>query len=589
MSNDAPHLEKLRHTASHVLAQAVLKFYPDTKLGIGPAISDGFYYDFEFSEPITEDDLGKIEKEMKKIIKRNLKLKQDHKDREGTAERFKTLEQEYKLDLLNSIEDDELSFYITGDDEFIDLCRGPHIESTGGIGAVKLLRIAGAYWRGDENNKMLTRIYGTAYETQEELDEHMERLKMAEERNHRKLGKQLGLFANINEIGHGLPVWLPNGYVMRRTLEDYMFELERRYGYVHILTPHINKKELFETSGHLEFYKESMYTGIEVDDETYYLKPMNCPACMMVYKHDKHSYRDLPLKFGEMGTVYRYEQSGELQGMQRVRGFTQNDAHIFCTQDQLEEQFMEVMSMLQTFYKDLGFENYKFRLSLSDPDDEKYHKCGTAEEWEKTEKYLRDVLVKHNVDFYEVKGEAAFYGPKLDVQAVNVYGKEDSIATIQVDFNLPERFELEFVDSDNSEKRPYVIHRALIGSFERFFAFLIEYYGGAFPTWISPTQVKVMPISEKYIDYANSVAEQLRSADIRTEIDARDEKLGYKIREAELMKTPYVAVVGEKEASTGTVAVRVRGRKDQGLHKLDDFINTLKEEIRTKASAPILQ
>lgn len=582
------HLEKMRHTASHVLAQAVLKYYPDTKLGIGPAIDDGFYYDFEFSEPITEEDLPKLEKEMKRIIKRNLSLTQEFKPRAGVIERYQSLEQEYKLDLLNDIPDEDLSFYITGNEEFLDLCRGPHIVSTGEIGAVKLLRIAGAYWRGDETKKMLTRIYGTAYETEEELEQYLDRLKMAEERNHRKLGKQLGIFANISEIGQGLPVWLPNGFLIRHELENYMYDLERSYGYVHILTPHINKKELFETSGHLQFYKESMYPGIKVDEEEYYLKPMNCPACMMVYKTELRSYRDLPMKYGEMGTVYRYEQSGELQGLQRVRGFTQNDAHIFCSPEQLEQEFMEVMELLKVFYKDIGFDNYKFRLSLSDPNDDKYSRCGSREEWVRTEDILRKVLNKHEVDFYEAPGEAAFYGPKLDVQAVNVFGKEDSISTIQVDFNLPERFELEFINSKGETERPYVIHRALIGSFERFFAFLIEHYGGAFPTWLSPVQVSILPITDDQIEYAKDIQETLRSHKIRVDLDDRSEKLGYKIREAEMKKVPYVLVIGEKELNTGTVAVRVRGMKDQGLHKVSDFISTIKLEINSKQVAPSL-
>lgn len=585
---EVSHLEKLRHTASHVLAQAVLKYYPDTKLGIGPAIDDGFYYDFEFSEPVTDEILPKLEKEMKRIIKRNLSLTQEFRPRIGVIERYKGLEQEYKLDLLNDIPDEELSFFITGDNEFLDLCRGPHVSSTGEIGAVKLLRIAGAYWRGDEKKKMLTRIYGTAFETEEELEEQLERLKMAEERNHRKLGKQLGIFANIKEIGQGLPVWLPNGFIIRRELEDYMYALERSFGYVHILTPHINKKELFETSGHLEFYKESMYPGIKIEDEEYYLKPMNCPACMMVYKNEMRSYRDLPLKFGEMGTVYRYEQSGELQGLQRVRGFTQNDAHIFCSPDQLEEEFMQVMEMLKIFYGEIGFDNYKFRLSLSDPDDEKFKRCGTREDWEKTEETLRKVLDKHEVNYYEAFGEAAFYGPKLDVQAINIFGKEDTISTIQVDFNLPERFELEYTTNDGGTARPYVIHRALIGSFERFFAFLIEHYGGAFPTWLSPVQVKILPITDDHIEYGRELMNQLKGAGIRVDLDDRSEKLGYKIREAEMQKIPYILVIGEKEKQTGTVSVRVRGMKDQGLHKVVDFINTITEEAKGRVIQPSL-
>ncbi len=587
--NEISNLEKMRHSASHVLAQAVLKLYPDTKLGIGPAIEDGFYYDFEFSEPVTEEILPKIEKEMKKIIKKNLPITQEFKPRKGAIERFETLEQKYKLDLLQDIPDEELSFFITGKEEFMDLCRGPHVESTGQVGVVKLLRVAGAYWRGDEKQKMLTRIYGTSFETEEELNKYLDRLQMAEERNHRKLGKQLELFANIKEIGQGLPVWLPDGYLMRRTLENYMIDLERSYGYVHILTPHINKQELFQTSGHLDFYKESMYPGIKIEDETYYLKPMNCPAGMMVYKLDKHSYKEMPMKVGEMGTVYRYEQSGELQGLQRVRGFTQNDAHIFCTPEQLEDQFMEVMEMLKIFFNDIGFTNYKFRLSLSDPDNEKFNKCGTKEDWARVEKTMRDVLNKHDIDYYEAPGEAAFYGPKLDVQAVNIFGKEDSISTIQVDFNLPERFDISYVNKEGEEERPYVIHRALIGSYERFFAFLIEYYGGAFPLWISPKQVNILPISDKHIAYARQLKDILLKNGIKVEVDERSEKLGYKIRESEMKKIPYTLVVGDKEVETATVAVRVRGMKDQGLHKFDEFVDVLKREINEKKCESLLE
>lgn len=581
-------LERMRHSASHVLAEAVLKLYPDAKLGIGPAIDEGFYYDFEFPEPVSDEILPKLEEEMKAIIEKDLELKQDFKPREAVIERYKSLEQEYKLDLLEDIPDEELSFFITGNNEFMDLCRGPHLSSTGQIGPFKLLRLAGAYWRGNENEKMLTRIYGTAFETQEELDAFLERQKMAEERNHRKLGKQLGLFANIPEVGQGLPIWLPNGYLMRRILEDYMFDLERSYGYVHILTPHINKKELFETSGHLQFYKESMYPEIQVEDEGYYLKPMNCPAGMMVYKLNKHSYKEMPMKVGEMGTVYRYEQSGELHGLQRVRGFTQNDAHIFCTPEQLEDQFMEVMEMLQRFYRDVGFNDYKFRLSLSDPEDEKFNKCGSKEDWKKVEDTMRNVLNKHDIDYYEAPGEAAFYGPKVDVQATNVFGKEDSISTIQVDFNLPERFDITYINNSGEEERPFVIHRALIGSFERFFAFLIENYGGAFPTWISPLQVNILPISDKHLEYANQIKDQLLTKKIRVEVDSRSEKLGYKIRESEVQKIPYTLVVGDKEVETNTVAVRVRGMKDQGLHTLEEFTETLILEIENKSVEPQL-
>jgi threonyl-tRNA synthetase len=583
-NEDASKLEKIRHSASHILAQAVLKLYPDTKLGIGPAIDDGFYYDFEFSTPIEEEDLKKIEKEMKKIIKKNLLFQQVFMPREEAIKYLKAIDQDYKLELLEDIPDEELSFYTTGDNDFIDLCRGPHVESTKEIGSIKLLKTAGAYWRGDEKNKMLTRIYGTAFETKEELKEHLQKLEMAEKRNHRVLGKQLKLFALIPEIGQGLPVWLPRGYKMRRILENYMIKLEEEHGYVHILTPHINKDELFKISGHLDFYKDSMYAPIKVEDETYYLKPMNCPAGMMVYKLEPKSYRDLPFKMGELGTVYRYEKSGELQGLQRVRGFTQNDAHIFCTQEQLEGELGEIMDMLDQFYKDVGFDKYKFVLALSDTKNNPEKYAGDPEKWKTAEDTLRKVLKDRKVEFEEVPGDAAFYGPKIDVLAVNVFGKEDAISTIQLDFNLPEKFEIKYIDSDGSEKEPFVIHRALSGSFERFFAFLIEHHGGDFPLWLAPEQVLIIPISEKHTEYADKVYKILKDADIRVDIDNRDKSMQSRIRDAEKMKIPYIVVVGDKEIETDTVSVRSRLNKELGLMKNQEFIDYLKEEIRTKGN-----
>lgn len=577
-------LEKIRHSASHILAQAVLKLYPDTKLGIGPAIEDGFYYDFEFVTPLEEEELKKIEKEMKKIIKKNLPYKQVLMEREEAVKYLKAIDQDYKLELLEDIPDEELSFYTTGDNDFIDLCRGPHVESTKDIGAVKLLKTAGAYWRGDENNKMLTRIYGTAFENKEELKEHLQNLALAEKRNHRVLGKQLKLFALISEIGQGLPVWLPRGYKMRRILENYMIELEEDHGYVHISTPHINKDELFKTSGHLKFFKDAMYAPIKVEDETYYLKPMNCPAAMMVYKLEPKSYRDLPFKMGELGTVYRYEKSGELQGLQRVRGFTQNDAHLFCTPDQLEEEINETMDMLDQFYKDVGFDKYRYVLALSDQEKKSEKYAGDPERWKVAEDTLRKVLKDRKVQFEEIPGDAAFYGPKIDILAVNVFGKEDAISTVQLDFNLPEKFEITYIDSDGEEKEPFVIHRALSGSFERFFAFLIEHHGGDFPLWLAPDQVLIIPISENHTEYAQEVYKILKDADIRVDIDDRNKSMQSRIRDAEKMKIPYIVIVGDKEIETETVSVRSRLNKELGLMKNQEFIDYLKEEIRTKGN-----
>lgn len=576
------HLERVRHSASHVLAEAVLKLYPDAKLGIGPAIENGFYYDFEFSEPLEEEDLKKIEKEMKKILKRGLPITQVFMKRKDAEEYYKKTEQVYKLELLSEIEGDELSFFITGENEFADLCRGPHVPTTKDIGAVKLTKTAGAYWRGDETKKMLTRIYGTAFDTENELNTFLKNQEELENRNHRKIGKQLELFAIIPEIGQGLPVWLPRGYTIRRILEDYILKLEREYGYLHILTPHINREVLFETSGHLGFYKDSMYPPMVVDDEVYYLKPMNCPAGMMVYNLDQKSYRDLPYKLGEFGTVYRYEKSGELQGMQRVRGFTQNDAHIFCTPEQLEQSMHEVLDMLHIFFKDVGFARYKYRLSLSDREANPKKYAGDPERWKLAEETLRKVLVEREAEFEEMPGDAAFYGPKIDIQAVNVFGKEDSVSTVQLDFNLPERFNIKYIDDQGAEQEPFVVHRAIIGSFERFFSFLIETHGGDFPLWFTPEQVYVIPISDKHKEYAHKVYEDFKNADLRVKLDDRTKSMQSRIRDAERMKIPYIVIVGDKEIETETISVRARKNKSEGLMKVQEFIDSLKEEIRTK-------
>jgi threonyl-tRNA synthetase len=577
-------LEILRHSMSHLLAAAVKELWPEVKFAIGPAIENGFYYDFDFGEiKIKEDDLINIEKKMKHLVKRNIPFEMRELKIDEAIEKEGSGGQPYKAELLEDLKkegEQTVKYYkING---FEDLCRGPHVESTGKIkkDAFKLTSLAGAYWRGDEKNPMLTRIYGAGFGSREKLEDHLKMMEEAQKRNHRIIGREQELFKNFNEIGQGLPVWLPNGYLMRRILEDYMLKMERSYGYVHILTPHINKKELFEISGHLGFYDKDMYSPMIIDDETFYLKPMNCPAGMMVYKMKPRSYRELPYKQGELGTVYRYEKSGELQGLQRVRGFTQNDAHIFCTPEQLKEQFMEVMAMLEQFYKDVGFNKYRYRLSLSDEDKSKY--VGGREDWIKAEETLREVLMENNVDFYEEKGEAAFYGPKLDVQAVNVFGKEDSISTIQVDFNLSERFDLSYIDKNGKKQRPFVIHRALIGSFERFFAFLIEYYAGAFPVWFSPVQVKIVAVSEKHIDFCRKMAGKLTREDIRVEIDVSDETVGNKIRKAAMEKVPYMLVMGDKEAASDKLSVRDRGSRETREIELNDFIAELKSKASNK-------
>jgi len=571
-------IETIRHSLAHIMATAVQELYPGTKFGIGPAIESGFYYDFDLPKKISPEDLPKIEKKMRELIKKDIKFEKKIISKEEAKKIFK--DQPYKLELIKEIPEKKVSIYKSGD--FVDLCKGPHIKSTKNINSdgFKLTKIAGAYWRGNEKNKMLVRIYGLAFETKKELGSYLQKLDYAEKYNHRKIGKELELFAISQEVGQGLPIWLPNGFVIRRVLEDYMIQFERSYGYQHIITPHINKKELFELSGHLDYYKESMYSPIKIDNEIYYLKPMNCPAGMIVYKMKSHSYRELPLKLGELGTVYRYEKSGELHGLERVRGFTQNDAHIFCAPEQLEDQFIEIIEMLEKFYKDLGFTNYKYRLSLSDKNSSKY--VGSQRRWKQAENTLKKVLSKHKIKFIEAIGEAAFYGPKLDIQAVNVFGKEDTISTIQFDFNLPERFDLTYINDKGKSQRPFVLHRALIGSFERFFAFLIEFYAGAFPVWLSPIQAQIISVSQKFNQYGKEVAKQLQDQGIRAKLNNNNETLSKKIRQGEKQKIPYLLIVGDKETRHKSVRIRKRKKGDIGEMKLDKFIKKIKKEIKNK-------
>jgi len=576
-------LKILRHSTAHILAASVLKFFPEAKFAIGPTIENGFYYDFELPRTLIPEDLPLLEAEMKKIIKANHSFEKRLIPSEKALDKFKKLNQSYKVELIEDLikkGETDVILYKSGD--FVDLCSGPHLQSAGEIDAqaFKLTHISGAYWKGDEKQKSLQRIYGTVFHDKKDLKKHLFELKEAKKRNHRIIGKQLGLFANIPEVGQGLPIWLPKGYAMRRVLEDYMLKMERRYGYEHILTPNIYKKELFETSGHLGFYNESMYSPLEIDGETFYLKPMNCPAAMMVYNLTPKSYRDLPLKMGELGTVYRYEKSGELHGLQRVRGFTQNDAHIFCTSKQMKNEFVEVFEMFLKFYQDLGFKNYKFRLSLSDETKNKY--VGDKKDWKKAESIMREVLEESGVEFYEKKGEAAFYGPKIDVQAINVFGKEDSISTIQIDFNLPERFTLNFINKKGEKERPFVIHRALIGSFERFFAFLIEYYAGSFPFWFAPIQIGILPVSEKFDKYSKKVFSELKQKDFRIEMFSSDDSLGKRIAESTKLKIPYLLILGEKEESGETITIRKRNEKEQQTIKIEEFMKIIEEEIKLK-------
>lgn len=581
---NASGVEILRHSLAHVMASVVKDLWPEVKFAIGPAIENGFYYDFDFGDTkIKEEDLKKIQKLMKKKVNQNLKFESYEMEIDEAIKKEKKNKQVYKLELLEDLKkagEKKVSYYKLGDAE--DLCRGPHLKSTKEINikAFKLDRIAGAYWRGDEKNKMLTRIYGVAFLNVDDLKKYEAMMIEAEKRNHRKIGAEMELFKNFQEIGQGLPVWLPNGYAMRHIIEDYMIDLERKYDYVHILTPHINKKELFEISGHLGFYDKDMYAPMEIDNETFYLKPMNCPVGMMVYKMKPRSYRDLPYKQGELGTVYRYEKSGELHGLQRVRGFTQNDAHIFCTADQLKEEFLEVLELLQIVYKDVGIGDYFFRLSVSDEDKSKY--VGKRVDWEKTENILREVLKEAGVKYIEVKGEAAFYGPKLDVQALNVFGKEDSISTIQVDFNLPERFDLEYIDKDGEKQRPFVIHRALIGSFERFFAFLIEHHAGNFPLWYAPWQIKLIAVSEKHINYCKKLSQEFRKEGIRVLLDISDETVGNKIRKSVKERIPYMLVIGDKEMNSDKLMIRDRGGDQVREIEKQDFFKEIRDKIERK-------
>ena len=580
-------LQAMRHSAEHVLTMAMLSIYPGLKPAMGPATDEGFYLDFDLNGKIQEKDFPKIEKKMREIVLNDYPI--THQELSTRQARKLFANNPYKLEWIDEIEKrgEKVSVYTISnpktENSFADLCSGPHIESTGKIGPFKLLSIAGAYWHGDEKNKMLTRIYGTAFNTQEELDHYLWQREEAEKRNHRKLGAELELFAIYPEVGQGLPVWLPNGFVVRRELEDYMLREERKLDYKHAITPVLSNEFLFQTSGHLGFYKDSMYPPIVADEEKLYLKPMSCPGAMMIFKSKPRSYRDLPYKLGEFGLVYRYEKSGELQGLQRVRGFTQNDAHIFFREDQTSQQLTEVINLFKKFYKDLGFTKYWMRLSLSDPNDKKYD-IAPREKWLKAENSLRKVLKENGLEFKEAVGEAAFYGPKIDIQAVNVFGKEDTISTIQYDFNFPKRFELEYIDIDGKPKQPYAIHRALIGSFERFFAFLIEHYGGAFPVWLAPVQIAILPIAERHLSYANSVKVLLQNEEIRVELDNRQETLQAKIRDAQIKKVPYMLIVGDKEQEAGTVAVRLRNGTNLGAIKLSEFTAQVKKAIADKVN-----
>ena len=578
-AKDPEGLAALRHTASHVMAQAIKRIWPETKLAIGPSIADGFYYDIDRDEPVTSDDLAKIEAEMKKIIKEALPLERFELPRAEAIALMKEKNEPYKVELIEDLpEDSIISFYKQG--EFTDLCAGPHLMNTKEVGkAFKLMNIAGAYWRGSEKNKMLTRIYATAFAKKEDLDAYVTMMEEAKKRDHRKLGKELGLFM-MSDAGPGFPFFLPKGMVLKNTLLDYWREIHKKAGYVEISTPIILNRSLWETSGHWDHYKNNMYTTV-IDGEDYAIKPMNCPGGVLVYASEPRSYRDLPLRMGELGIVHRHEKSGQLHGLMRVRCFTQDDAHIFMTPEQIRDEIKNVAGLINQVYSLFGF---KYHVELSTrPEDS----MGIDEDWELATNSLQGALDDLGLDYVINEGDGAFYGPKIDFHLVDAIGRTWQCGTIQLDFQLPQRFELEYIGADGEKHRPIMIHRVCFGSIERFIGILIEHFAGAFPTWLSPVQVKVLPISEKYEEYAKSVKAALDAADIRAEIDLRSEKIGYKIREAQGQKIPYMLVVGQKEQADGTVSVRSRFKGDEGAEDLNVFIANIKAEIAGRVNRPV--
>lgn len=572
-------LNTLNHSCAHVLAQAVKHLYPQAKFWVGPVVEEGFYYDIDLgNQTISDDDLPKIEKEMKKICKDGKRIVRHEVSKEEALEEFK--DDEYKLDLINGLEDGTITTYSQGD--FTDLCRGPHVETVKLCKNFKLIKHSGAYWKGDKNNKVLQRIYGVCFPTKEELEAHLQLLEEAKERDHRKLGKELGIFMFADIVGKGLPMWLPNGFTVRRLLSDYIMNKELELGYEHVMTPSLGNVKLYKKSGHWAHYKDDMFPAMELDDEAYVLRPMNCPHHMVMYKSTLHSYRDLPVRIAEIANDFRFEASGALTGIERARAFTQNDSHIFCRPDQIAQEFKNVAHLILDIYKDFGFKDYSFRLSLRDKNNkEKYF--GNDELWEKSENELREVLKEMNVEFYEAEGEAAFYGPKLDVQVKSALGHDVTLSTIQLDYQLPERFELTYVDENGDKVRPVVIHRAILGSLDRFIAFLLEETKGNLPLWLAPTQVQVIPVKLEYHDeYAKEVVAKLRKAHFRVNNDNRDEKLGYRIREAQLKKIPYQLVLGDNERDNGTVTYRKHGEKKQTTVTFEEFVELLNTEVENK-------
>ena len=572
-----------RHTMAHVLAGAIKELYGNVKFGIGPAIDDGFYYDFDMEHSINADDFDKIEAKMREIVSQNLDMTKEVISKEKALELFK--DEPYKVELINDLpEGEEISIYKLGD-IFTDLCRGPHVDNTKVLRsfAFKINRVSGAYWRGSEKNKMMQRVYVYGFLDKQELKEHLALVKEAQERDHRKLGKDLGIFMFSELVGRGLVMWLPNGFVVRRALSDYITDKELSLGYEHVMTPSLANVELYKTSGHWDHYHEDMFPSMKRgdDDEEYVLRPMNCPHHMMIYKNFMHSYKDLPLRIAEIANDFRFEGSGSLCGIERTRAFTQNDSHIFCRPDQIESEVEGVIKLILDVYKDFGFTKYNFRLSLRDKDNaEKYF--GNDELWEKSENALRKILQDSGAEFYEAKGEAAFYGPKIDVQVTSALGHDVTLSTVQLDYQLPEKFELEYINENNEKVRPVVIHRAILGSLDRFIAFLLEETKGVLPVWLSPKQVEVIAISDKFFDYANSVVDVLKQNNIRCSLDNRNESLSYRIRDAVKQKIPYIIVIGEKEAENKIVSVRERGGNNTVEYSLQNFVDMLNQKIKDK-------
>lgn len=575
-------LQIMRHSTAHLMAQAITRLYPNVKFGVGPAIDSGFYYDTDSSEPIVEADLERIEKEMKKIVSENLPIIRKEITREEALELFKN--DQYKTELINDLpEDEEISVYEQG--EFVDLCRGIHVPSTKYIKVFKLLSLAGAYWRGDSNNKMMQRVYGTAFFKQDDLDEFLRLREEAKERDHRKLGKELDLFTLSSTVGSGLPFWLPKGATIRRIIERYIVDKEISLGYQHVYTPIMADSELYKISGHWDHYQDDMFPPMDMGDgEMLVLRPMNCPHHMEVYKNDTHSYRELPIRIAELGQMHRYEKSGALSGLQRVREMTLNDAHVFVRPDQIKEEFKRVVDLVVEVYEDFDISEYRFRLSLRDPENkEKYF--DDDQMWIKAEDMLRETLDEAGIEYFEAIGEAAFYGPKLDVQVKTAIGLEETLSTVQLDFLLPEKFDLTYVGEDGLDNhRPVVIHRGVVSTMERFVAYLIEEYKGAFPTWLAPVQAVLIPVSlDAHLDVVEDLAAKLRMKNIRVEVDNRNEKLGYKIRQSQTQKIPYQIVIGDNEAENNTVSVRKYGEKDTNTIDLDAFIDHLVQDVKTKS------